>query len=42
MGKGRAFLFGPEILQRGQTHGTYKFFFNGMYYGPAVAQKPTT
>ncbi|MSR06519.1 MAG: peptidase [Gemmatimonadetes bacterium] len=42
VGRGRAYLFGPEILQRGQTHGTFKFFFNGIFYGPAVAQKPTT
>ncbi len=42
VGKGKAYLFGPEILQRGQTAGTYKFFFNGIFYGPAVAGKPTT
>jgi hypothetical protein len=42
VGKGRAFLFGPEILQRAQPHGTFKFLFNGIYYGPAAAQKPTS
>ena len=34
-GKGKLFLFGPEILFRSQPHGTYKFLFNGIYYGPA-------
>ncbi len=30
MGKGRVLLFGPEILQRAQPHGTFKFLFNGI------------
>src|SRR5213594_2923436 len=34
-GKGKLFLFGPEILFRSQPHGTYKFLFNGIYYGSA-------
>jgi hypothetical protein len=33
VGKGKVFLFGPEITQRGQTHGTFKLLFNGIYYG---------
>jgi hypothetical protein len=33
VGKGKLFLFGPEILFRSQSHGTYKFLFNGIYYG---------
>jgi hypothetical protein len=33
--KGKLFLFAPEILFRGQPHGTFKFLFNGIYYGPA-------
>jgi hypothetical protein len=36
VGKGKLFLFGPEILFRGQPHGTFKFLFNGIYYGPAT------
>jgi hypothetical protein len=28
------FLFAPEITFRGQPHGTFKFLFNGIYYGP--------
>jgi hypothetical protein len=35
MGKGKLFLYGPEIAFRGQPHGTFKFLFNGLYYGPA-------
>jgi hypothetical protein len=36
VGKGRLFLFGPEITFRAQPHGTFKFLFNGLYYGSAV------
>jgi hypothetical protein len=36
LGRGRAVLFGPEILDRGQPHGTFKFFFNALYYGTAA------
>jgi len=35
VGKGRVFLFGPEIVFRGQPHGTFKLLFNGIYYGTA-------
>ena len=31
VGKGRLFLFAPEITFRGQPHGTFKFLFNGIY-----------
>jgi hypothetical protein len=31
IGKGRLVLFGPEVLFRGQPHGTFKLFFNGLY-----------
>jgi hypothetical protein len=30
-GKGKVYLFGPEITFRGQPHGTFKFLFNGIY-----------
>ncbi|HEX7937879.1 MAG TPA: peptidase, partial [Gemmatimonadaceae bacterium] len=30
VGKGELYLFGPEILFRGQPHGTFKFFFNAV------------
>jgi hypothetical protein len=31
LGRGRVFLFGPEILKRSQPHGTFKFLFNAIY-----------
>jgi hypothetical protein len=31
-GRGKLFLFGPEILFRAQPHGTFKLLFNGIYY----------
>ena len=30
LGKGRVYLFGPQILQRAQPHGTFKFLFNAI------------
>lgn len=39
VGKGKLFLFGPEITNRAQPHGTFKFLFNGIYYGSAKSQK---
>ncbi len=38
VGKGRLFLFGPEITFRAQPHGTFKFLFNGIYNGPAASE----
>ncbi len=37
MGKGKLFVMGPEVTQRAQSYGTFKFLFNGLLYGPAVA-----
>ncbi|HQR94185.1 MAG: peptidase [Bacteroidetes bacterium 24-39-8] len=31
VGKGKLFVFGPEITFRGQTHGTYKMLFNQLF-----------
>ena len=31
IGKGRVLLFGPEILQRAQPHGTFKLLFNALF-----------
>ena len=31
VGRGHAVLFGPEILQRAQPHGTFKFLLNAIY-----------
>jgi hypothetical protein len=36
LGRGRVLLFGPEINFRAQSHGTFKFLFNAIYYGKAV------
>ncbi len=45
VGRGKLYLFGPEILFRGQPHGTFKFLFNGIQLaragsagGPAAAR----
>jgi hypothetical protein len=32
VGSGKVLMFTPEILQRAQPHGTFKFLFNGIYY----------
>ena len=31
IGAGRVVLLGPEVLFRGQSHGTFKFLFNALY-----------
>ena len=31
LGKGKLFVYGPEITFRGQTHSTYKMLFNHLY-----------
>ena len=33
VGKGSVVLYGPQVHFRGQTHGAFKFLFNGIYYG---------
>jgi len=37
VGEGKLYIFGPEILFRGQPHGTFKFLFNGIYLANAKA-----
>jgi len=37
VGEGKVVLLGPEVAFRAQPHGTYKFLFNGLYYGSAKA-----
>jgi hypothetical protein len=39
LGEGRVVLFGPEITFRAQSHGTFKFLFNAIYYGKAVSAR---
>ena len=36
VGKGKLYMFGPEITFRGQPHGTFKLLFNGIY-APSTA-----
>ena len=38
-GRGRMFVFGPRITFRAQSHGTFGFLFNGIYYG-AQGRRP--
>jgi len=35
VGEGKLYIFGPEVLYRGQPHGTFKFVFNGIYLATA-------
>jgi hypothetical protein len=43
VGKGKLFLFAPEITFRAQPHGTFKFLFNGIHLaGAGAAATPTT
>jgi hypothetical protein len=36
LGRGRVLVFGPEIVYRAQSHGTFKFLFNAIYYPKAL------
>jgi len=36
VGRGQLFLLGPEVTNRGQPHGTFKFLFNGIYLAGAT------
>ena len=33
VGRGELFLLGPEVIFRGQSHGTFKLLFNALYAG---------
>jgi hypothetical protein len=35
VGDGKLYIYGPEVLFRGQPHGTFKFVFNGIYLSNA-------
>ncbi|MDR1523791.1 MAG: hypothetical protein LBS79_00850 [Tannerella sp.] len=39
VGKGKIFLFGPEITFRAQPHASFKFLFNSIYYAGATIVK---
>ena len=40
VGAGRLVLFGPEIVFRGQAHGTFRFLFNAIYSGSVERSLP--
>jgi hypothetical protein len=40
VGRGKLFMMGPEVTNRAQPHATFKFLFNGIYYGPASTGGP--
>ena len=42
LGKGKLFLFGPEITFRAQPAGTFKFLFNGIYMGARATGGPSS
>ena len=42
VGKGRLFMFAPEITFRAQPHGTFKFLFNGIYLAAKSGPAGTT
>ncbi|HSC26032.1 MAG TPA: M14 metallopeptidase family protein [Vicinamibacterales bacterium] len=42
VGRGRLFLFAPEITFRAQPHGTFKFLFNGIYLAARQPGSGTT
>ncbi|MDD5541540.1 MAG: M14 family metallopeptidase [Acidobacteriia bacterium] len=35
IGAGKVIVLGPEVTYRGQPHETFKFLFNGLFYGSA-------
>ena len=39
VGKGKLYMFGPEITFRGQPAGTFKFLFNGIYADKKIDPK---
>jgi hypothetical protein len=40
-GRGRVIVFGPQIAFRAQSHATFKFLFNAIYYARAEPQELT-
>nr|WP_295663829.1 M14 metallopeptidase family protein [Polymorphobacter sp.] len=39
VGRGRVYLLGGEVTQRGQPYATFKFLFNGIFAGPGEAHR---
>ena len=42
VGRGKLFMFAPEITFRAQPHGTFKFLFNGIYLAARTGSSATT
>jgi hypothetical protein len=42
VGKGKLYLFGPEITFRGQPHGTFKFLFNALHLASGASSSGAT
>ena len=42
VGRGKVFLYGPEVLFRAQPHGTFKLVFNGLYFPSAASAAAIT
>jgi hypothetical protein len=40
IGKGRLAMFGPQVLFRGQAHGTFKLVFNGIVQAGVNEARP--
>jgi hypothetical protein len=38
-GKGKIILIGFAVQYRAQSHGTFRFLFNSIFYGPATRGK---
>jgi hypothetical protein len=38
VGRGRVLAFGPQVAFRAQSHATFKFLFNAIYYARAEAR----
>lgn len=38
VGRGKVFLLGPEVTNRAQPWPTFKYLFNGIFYGPAASR----
>jgi hypothetical protein len=36
IGQGNVILYGPEVYFRSQSHGSFRFLFNGIYYSQSV------
>ena len=41
VGKGKLYMYGPEVLFRSQPHGTFKLVFNGIYWGASAGASAT-